>query len=828
MSLSLVFQFSVYAHVLLSSLIYGLAEGAPFPAGLTLPIAIFSLSVIDLRGRLRIPQWIADGLGLVAFFFAGAEFFGDNVESRLLAGAHLLIYLTWVVLIQQKSTQQYWRMIALGMLQVAVAAVLTQAPQFGLLLILYVFFALWTLTVYSMYRAELRFMSADNESRLRSQPEGFVGPAIASGTQEAGAAPTDTADRNTDTTSRWIFHPSTSRGTIQHDPEQRFINSRFVLGTFAMANASIVIGTIFFLLIPRLWFGRWQALGGDAAPTGRMALTGFSEQVELGSMGEILESSQLVMKVRLTRVEDDLPVDVEEFCERLGYSEPLFRGSILAHYSDRKWNALSTQVETLAMRKTSSSRLIRQIYQLEPIGTDVLFCIQPAISGHLPADLPADDEPVHRNPITGVITTPMGKTSEVLEYVMFSEWPETAVTRRPVDVNFVDPRRMMMHASGRSLLLKYLKDHTQVPTGMTRTKNLAQQIAYAGDAETKPDQAIMAERIEAYLRNSGTFTYSLDTSLMDPKIDPVEDFLFNRKQGHCQYFASALALMLRTVGIPTRLVNGFKGGMRNEATGQFEVQQRHAHTWVEALIDDPSNPAEPRLKWVVYDPTPSARDDSVKLMDDSSFSWASTVRALNDLWANYFVQLSLTRQTQEIYAPIQASVRQWWKEAGGVRGAVSQLTRAFVAFLKDPGQWISWKGGFIAFLIMATTSSLYWLAKKLYLLFRYIYRRQRQRLDAQIIRIEFYERFVSLLSKHGMHRQPAQTQREFADEIVHRLQQQHPQRIPAQLPGTITSFFYQCRFGLMTLTPIEIQSVEQSLAQLEQLLATPVGHNGHP
>ncbi len=387
----------------------------------------------------------------------------------------------------------------------------------------------------------------------------------------------------------------------------------------------------------------------------------------------------------------------------------------------------------------------------------------------------------------------------------------------------------MMNPGGRSSIRKYAKEHSQVPIGMFRTQALAQEIAYAGDEEKKTSHAVMAERIEAYLRNSGTFAYTLDTSLQDPEMDPVEDFLFNRKQGHCQYFASAMALMLRTVGIPTRLVNGFKGGMKNDLTGEFEVQQRHAHTWVEALLEDPlSTPSESRLKWVVYDPTPSARDESVKLMDDSSFSWERAMRALKDLWANYFVQLSLTKQTQEIYAPIQASIREWWKEAGGVRGAVSQLTGAFVAFLKDPGQWISWTGGFIAFLIMATASSLYWSAKKLYYLVRFIYRRQKYRLESQSIRIEFYERFQALLAKYGMHRQPAQTQREFADEVVQRLHERHPEQLPDQLPRVITSFFYECRFGLLTLSPVDIQSVEQSLAQLEQLLATPVGHNGHP
>ena len=65
-----------------------------------------------------------------------------------------------------------------------------------------------------------------------------------------------------------------------------------------------------------------------------------------------------------------------------------------------------------------------------------------------------------------------------------------------------------------------------------------------------------------HLRNSGIYRYSLDTSSRDPKLDPIEDFIANRKTGHCEYFASALALMLRAVAIPSRLVSGFRRGSR--------------------------------------------------------------------------------------------------------------------------------------------------------------------------------------------------------------------------------------------------------------------------
>ena len=85
------------------------------------------------------------------------------------------------------------------------------------------------------------------------------------------------------------------------------------------------------------------------------------------------------------------------------------------------------------------------------------------------------------------------------------------------------------------------------------------------------------------------------------RLDPVEDFLVNRKQGHCEYFASALALLLRSIDIPARMVNGFKGGDWNELTQSMNVRQKHAHSWVEAYIGkDERN----RPRWITLDPTP--------------------------------------------------------------------------------------------------------------------------------------------------------------------------------------------------------------------------------
>jgi hypothetical protein len=101
--------------------------------------------------------------------------------------------------------------------------------------------------------------------------------------------------------------------------------------------------------------------------------------------------------------------------------------------------------------------------------------------------------------------------------------------------------------------------------------------------------------VESYLREN--YGYSLDLKAGGP--DPLSDFLFNVKQGHCEYFATAMAVMLRTQGIATRVVNGFLPGEYNEAAGAFTVRQSDAHSWVEVYFPQTNS-------WVTFDPTPPA------------------------------------------------------------------------------------------------------------------------------------------------------------------------------------------------------------------------------
>ncbi|MDO9288593.1 MAG: transglutaminase domain-containing protein, partial [Thermodesulfovibrionales bacterium] len=132
--------------------------------------------------------------------------------------------------------------------------------------------------------------------------------------------------------------------------------------------------------------------------------------------------------------------------------------------------------------------------------------------------------------------------------------------------------------------------YVQFPSDLNKIAGFAGEIIKG--ANTDKGRAL---KIENYFKTN--YTYSLQTSAPARGINPIEDFLFNSKQGYCEHYATSMALMLRAVGIPSRIVTGFFGGERNKYGGYVIVRQSNAHSWVEAAIDG---------SWKRFDPTPPA------------------------------------------------------------------------------------------------------------------------------------------------------------------------------------------------------------------------------
>jgi protein-glutamine gamma-glutamyltransferase len=156
-------------------------------------------------------------------------------------------------------------------------------------------------------------------------------------------------------------------------------------------------------------------------------------------------------------------------------------------------------------------------------------------------------------------------------------------------------------------------------TGVTpRIQGLAAQWT-AGLSSPRAQADILVSRLHS------RFRYALQTPPPPDEVHPIEHFLFKSRAGNCEYFAGALCLMLRSVGIPARVVEGFLGVERTEQPNEFVVRFSSAHAWVEADLGDGY--------WTTLDATPPGRDtpDSylwslvADLYDSLDYKWTKSV-----------------------------------------------------------------------------------------------------------------------------------------------------------------------------------------------------------
>jgi hypothetical protein len=832
MGLTSVFHFSLYVLVALAGAMQAFGEETVLPSGLTVLIAGYALFFHGRSAKLRLPPLAGNLLGLAALGTAGYEFFGESADSRLLAVAHFLAYITWIVLVQAKGLRQYWWLCALSLLQVAVGSVLTNSTgSYGLMLLAYLMLALWTLSVFTLYQGAVEFGGL-NDSSGDTVAEAVAAEAHSRSAQRAGLPPSPGARsaRLHEVFSPALFSSgrrSTIRNAIQQDSPGRWIVPRFVLGVLGLSVVGLALGLVMFLLVPRIWVGgggiRYQGESRSA-----QAVVGFSGEVRLGQIGQILESTERVMRVQIfDRDADNKPMTVEEFALEYGLTDPLFRGSVLERYQDGRWkSARDEEQRTLRSPRKEDRGLIRQEYVLDLVNSEVLFAMRPITMARLDAPY----GPMNYNPETGIFPGSI-EGRDPIRYFVYS-------SRRDPD----DPQRGRNEfgemRGSTALSPQAIQRYLQKPaTGLDQLSELARQIAEdevqsdrsIGDAEVSPERR-KAVALWAYLRDEEHFTYSLNMAVEDPRRDPVEEFLFVRKQGHCEYFASALALMLRSVHIPARLVTGFKGADSHKSEGYYEVQQRHGHVWVEAWVDN---------QWIVLDPTPEARDAAVRKMASQAGFWTNARNSIHSMWSTYVVSLSLNRQQETLYEPLQGSVSSGW---GSVSSLLTQAA-AGVGWIKEtlasPEQMLTPRGTALALGVLIAIWALANLARR---------SRRRARRRALVIRrpnwvvrawvwlatrltgrgpdpagmiVEFYQQFLSLASAAGFARRRDQTQREFARQLEEVLGDRLAAAELSRFPSELAELFYKVRFGAGRLEPLEAGDIEHRLTRLAGALAPP-------
>jgi hypothetical protein len=314
-------------------------------------------------------------------------------------------------------------------------------------------------------------------------------------------------------------------------------------------------------------------------------------------------------------------------------------------------------------------------------------------------------------------------------------------------------------------------------------------------------------------------------------MDPIEDFLFNNPRGHCEYFATALTLMLRSQQIPARMVVGYKCDEFNELGGFHQVRQSHAHTWVEAYLDpEQLEDLPPEMLhgkdhwdwsfggWLRLDPTPAAGETEAGGIFAAFLDRAKkAVDWLESRWTNYVVEMDRQRQREAIYQPVVRAARdairnlrdpQWWRGLLEKIGWVLDITEGGAGF------WLR----LVLLLptgLLVLVFGVRWLRRLLPRLWARLAGWAIPAAGKDHPRVEFYDRLEALLARHGLVRSAGQTQHEFAAAAGTRIAADTGRPQLAPLPGRVAEAFYQVRFGRLPLDTAEEEAVEHALAELK-------------
>lgn len=401
---------------------------------------------------------------------------------------------------------------------------------------------------------------------------------------------------------------------------RRLIGPGFLAGTAALGLPLFALTGLLFVAFPRVGLG-FIPLGRD---TGRH-VSGFGANVELGEFGVIRTDPTVVLRVRPPDLSAQPPRSVAI----------RMRGTSFDHYDGRRWSR-SGELESRRVPRIDSHypvpvRLPRpeadrpwQVL-LEPLDEPVIFLPPHTMGLEIPPRITGGLE------VGREIAAARGIDVRYLDAdglgLRYTAW--VSDTRSPEAPNRPDD----------SLTAEEVRRYLQVPDGHERVAALARRWTMGAT-----EDAERVKRLRDHLRDSGEFTYSLEMPRVDDRA-PLVGFLFEARRGHCEYYSTALAIMLRTLGVPARNVTGFVGGRFNPYGRYYALRQGDAHSWVEVWL--------PGEGWVTVDSTPAARGE---LAPDAGWlpAFGEMIDALRTRWSQDVVGYDLRRQVSLLRA-----VRQW-------------------------------------------------------------------------------------------------------------------------------------------------------------------------
>jgi protein-glutamine gamma-glutamyltransferase len=516
-----------------------------------------------------------------------------------------------------------------------------------------------------------------------------------------------------------------------------------------------VLALPLFLVAPRAGAAAFTRSG-----SGLTNFIGFSESVQLGEIGTLKENNQVVMHVRIEESANGSALELK------------WRGVALDEFTGRGWKK---SIETRRSDKRVEERCVNggtgcgvypldtteavhrlttQTIFLEPLDAPVVFAAPRAVAVQGPF-------PFLRQDAEGSIQS----RSHEFERLIYKAVSDTAAPNPGV------LRRELFRYPA------HYRRYLQLPDDLDpRINALARSMIARAEA---PNMYDAVRAIESGLRTD--YGYSLEMKASGA--DPLADFLFNVRSGHCEYFSTAMAVMVRTLGIPARVVNGFLSGEYNEAAGAYTVRQSDAHSWVEVYFPEANI-------WVTFDPTPAA-GRATSQRNGLAGLFGKYAEAFELMWFQYVI--GYDKQEQRSLATSLNNRLFRYRHT---------LADELLSKRKLPP--LLWQKALIFLVAGVAVFLLVLLIRRM---IRFGWRRAllptRASEDPQLSAVEFYERLTRVLAERGLKRTAAQTPLEFAvdlgwNEVIR-----------------ITETYNRVRYGADKLAPREAAQIEEWLRGLE-------------
>lgn len=505
-------------------------------------------------------------------------------RSPLSVACDLLLFLQVQRLFVRRESRDYAWIYLLAFLQVLLGCVLTVVPGFAFVLVGFLVAITWAMLLFQVKQGMDQEIPAP------------------------GAPPTPGGGDWRTRLRVFVFGeptpPPPPASLTRYNRGAAVLSGPFVAATTAVTLLMLLGTFAIFLAAPRLNLSFFRPNKGP-----RTHVAGFTDEVRLGEVGQILAGRGKVMRVKLSGPAVDRGDEIALY----------WRGTALDYFDGVRWQLSRDQRQMLHEQggflnpRTPPRANVVQEITLEPLDTDILFAL------HRPLAFEMEAPSIQRS-ITGGYQ--LDRPERRLSYRVWSQVEEPAASG--------------LRRSDAPIPEAVLDIYLQLPDNLSpEVRTLGADIVR--DAPTVYDAA---RAVEAHLR--ARYTYTLVPESTGDR--PMEDFLFRTRAGHCEYFATSMAVLLRTQGIPARIVNGFSGGTWNEIGGYWVVTQSDAHTWVEVFF--------PQEGWVRFDPTPS--DPSGAAAEDQG-TLAMYVDYLESLWYFYVLDYGLEVQV----AFVQDLVKAW-------------------------------------------------------------------------------------------------------------------------------------------------------------------------